>query len=574
MSLSFSSAEVQNQIKNDKTHYKLIILVIASQNESYDMFVRCWRGYMNSVPYVKSYFLYSEPNLQTDIHITEDCIYHKSVESIVPGIFYKSTAAMSVCEEFFNYDYLLRTNLSSFYHIPRLLKYLDTKPNDNYAGSQFYNLPNDPSKTTQQACVNAYLGLKLDDKFIFLHGAGFILSKNVVLKYMNEVKTNKLKLKEVEFLPDDVAISLLLYNFLTLPQLPFQGYYHPTEFENIYHLKHQCKGIEDPKSYTDENVFHYRNKLDDSCVDNTLERRRADVFNYVNQIRFFYNQPEFMNDVFKPSDPPIEITFRTKIIDCFIFYNELDMLLYRLAVLNPVVDFFVLVESTRTHTGQLKPLYYQENLHLFEKFNSKIIHIVVDDMPIPDISKDEQWKNENYQRNSIHRGIKCLGLKDSDFIMICDVDEIPDPLMLKQIREQSNDITFASFKQDFYYYNLNYKINEIWVHPKLIRYDVYKAYNCSPQNIRMAKSPQLITKGGWHLSYFGDPNFIKNKLENFPHQEFNKPEIVDISALQIRMNYGLDILNRPGVSLERIPISENKYLPPFHDTMLSKFILF
>ena len=58
MSLSFSSAEVQNQIQNDKTHYKLIILIIASQNESYDMFVRCWRGYMNSVPYLKSYLLY------------------------------------------------------------------------------------------------------------------------------------------------------------------------------------------------------------------------------------------------------------------------------------------------------------------------------------------------------------------------------------------------------------------------------------------------------------------------------------------------------------------------------------
>jgi hypothetical protein len=40
------------------------------------------------------------------------------------------------------------------------------------------------------------------------------------------------------------------------------------------------------------------------------------------------------------------------------------------------------------------------------------------------------------------------------------------------------------------------------------------------------------------------------------------------------MDAGIDILDRPGISFERIPISENKYLPPLYDTMLAKFILF
>ena len=35
-----------------------------------------------------------------------------------------------------------------------------------------------------------------------------------------------------------------------------------------------------------------------------------------------------------------------KIIDCFIFYNELDLLNYRLNVLNNVVDYFIIVEAT------------------------------------------------------------------------------------------------------------------------------------------------------------------------------------------------------------------------------------
>ena len=43
-----------------------------------------------------------------------------------------------------------------------------------------------------------------------------------------------------------------------------------------------------------------------------------------------------------------------KIIDCFIFYNELDLLTYKLNVLNDIVDYFVLVEATHTFIGKEK----------------------------------------------------------------------------------------------------------------------------------------------------------------------------------------------------------------------------
>ena len=103
-----------------------------------------------------------------------------------------------------------------------------------------------------------------------------------------------------------------------------------------------------------------------------------------------------------------------KIIDCFIFYNELDMLTYRLNILNDIVDYFVLVEATHTFIGKEKPLFYQDNKHLFEKFNHKIIHVIVDDFPhkYPDINigKNEQWRNEIFQRNCISRGIDKLEL--------------------------------------------------------------------------------------------------------------------------------------------------------------------
>ena len=64
-----------------------------------------------------------------------------------------------------------------------------------------------------------------------------------------------------------------------------------------------------------------------------------------------------------------------KIIDCFIFYNELDLLTYRLNLLNNIVDYFIIVESTHTFIGKEKICFFSENKHLFENFTNKIIHI-------------------------------------------------------------------------------------------------------------------------------------------------------------------------------------------------------
>ncbi len=89
-----------------------------------------------------------------------------------------------------------------------------------------------------------------------------------------------------------------------------------------------------------------------------------------------------------------------KIIDGFIFYNELDLLTYRLNILNSVVDYFVIVESRHTFTGREKILYYEQNKALYEQFKDKIIHVVVEDMPYTypniNIGSNNQWTNEHF----------------------------------------------------------------------------------------------------------------------------------------------------------------------------------
>lgn len=71
-------------------------------------------------------------------------------------------------------------------------------------------------------------------------------------------------------------------------------------------------------------------------------------------------------------DGPSNESRRRLLVDGFVFFNEIEMLLYRLTVLYDVVDYFILVEATKTFVGNSKPLYYNENKDIFAAFHKKL----------------------------------------------------------------------------------------------------------------------------------------------------------------------------------------------------------
>ena len=215
------------------------------------------------------------------------------------------------------------------------------------------------------------------------------------------------------------------------------------------------------------------------------------------------------------------------VYDCFIFFNELDLLELRLNELTSVVDTFVIAESTLTFQGKPKPLYFKENYERFSKFHNKIRHVIVDDMPWT----LNPWKRESHQRNALKRGFHDADL--NSIAIISDADEIPTPESIIELRKRNE---FTYFEMNFYVYFLNFQVIN---GPDLPLIRTYAA-PCQqmlnmrdltkPRNSRGAQNylksikinnveERILKNAGWHFSWLGTPDNMIKKLGAFSHTE-------------------------------------------------------
>ncbi|MEG4013533.1 MULTISPECIES: FkbM family methyltransferase [unclassified Microcoleus] len=224
---------------------------------------------------------------------------------------------------------------------------------------------------------------------------------------------------------------------------------------------------------------------------------------------------------------------RPQIYDCFAFFNELDILKIRIEELKDVVDKFILVEATKTHSGNPKPLYYQQFIHEFAEYQDKIIHYVVDDMP--EVINGERWPLENHQRDCIIRPLRLIPCNDKDIILISDVDEIPRKEKIEDAINLLLDNDFVIFTHDLYHNNLDAFQTQWWCGTVACKYKDFKVRtatqvrrsdegfwspNWKAANIRKEGFQHpYIEKGGWHLSYFGGAKSTRYKLQSFAHAE-------------------------------------------------------
>lgn len=250
------------------------------------------------------------------------------------------------------------------------------------------------------------------------------------------------------------------------------------------------------------------------------------------------------------------------VVDSFIFFNEFDLLEVRLHELYPVVDKFILVESTHTHSGIEKPLYFKENKERYSTYSDKIIHVIYD---AEEVSKDgnpientRAWVNEKGQRKEIYHHIDFMS--EDDILLVSDLDEIPNRKSILSLKLYDREKFPLAYSQDFFYYDYtSYKGK--WSGTKVFKKDQITSANVidSTRNFltpnRAKEFGFNVIEGGWHMSFFFDQTGLAEKIKSFAHQEFNDSQFLE--RIEKALFGKEDVFGRGWEKITYKPFSDN-----------------
>jgi len=243
-----------------------------------------------------------------------------------------------------------------------------------------------------------------------------------------------------------------------------------------------------------------------------------------------------------------------KLIDTFLFFNELDLLEIRLKYLDSVVDYFIITESKKSFGGYNKKLYFEENKDRFCKYKNKIIHQIIDYIPdnfdnftLPDKRYTDYHRrykhkhfgkklidlNIQFQREVYLKDYQIIGVskvaKNNDYIILGDLDEIPNINLLRKIKFENlipkNQHITLCLKWFMYYFNL--QLPKEWFGIRMCQYQYLEDKSIDllryPLEQRSLQVFKIFDNAGWHFSFFGGEKIIKEKLykSNFQGRRFN-----------------------------------------------------
>ena len=262
------------------------------------------------------------------------------------------------------------------------------------------------------------------------------------------------------------------------------------------------------------------------------------------------------------------------ILDCFTFFNELDLLEVRLHTLAPRVDAFILCEANRTFQGAEKPFIFDEwRRERNFQFYKPVVAVQMDLSGMDGETNQlvraiDPWVREHVQRKSIPYGFdrleRYLGhpLSPSDRIILSDVDEIPDLRVFDQLAPDSP--TVIAWRQNLFYYWVNMRCWD-WIGPVSCTVETFRdRFQGDMQLLRESRATaECLIDGGWHFSFLGGPEAIKEKILAFSHTEYRhcaEDGNIDI-ALNEGWRYDRDLFGRRMMHFQIMP--DDSLLPEY-----------
>ena len=259
-----------------------------------------------------------------------------------------------------------------------------------------------------------------------------------------------------------------------------------------------------------------------------------------------------------------------QIYDCITFYNANLLFEMRFHTLKNIVDYFIVCEADKDHTGNYKGYNFKPKIS--EQDRKKIIYIQVDDLPSIKIKGKKDYKLLSIQMENLFKGIEKAN--DDDLIIFSDEDEIPNPEAINSFNK--NKYKFGILLQNMYYYKLNIMSidegNGNWPGSRVclkknlksfFKFRLLKLKNIKYPfwRIDKEKNIQLIKNGGWHFTYLMSPKEIIKKIESMAHSEFNKKEFKNEYIVENNIKNLKDLFGR-NLRLTKVEIKNSfpKYL--------------
>jgi hypothetical protein len=159
--------------------YDLIILIISSKNLNvYEEMKTISQKYLILFNNKIKFFYLEYRNQECDVYEIDNTLYFNGEECIIPSIYNKTIKGLEFINKF-DYDFVLRTNLSSFLNIYNILNFIKLLPKNNSGGGYL--------------CFNE-----------FITGTGIFMSKDVANILINKIDNTQIH--------DDVLISRVITN--------------------------------------------------------------------------------------------------------------------------------------------------------------------------------------------------------------------------------------------------------------------------------------------------------------------------------------------------------------------------
>lgn len=269
-----------------------------------------------------------------------------------------------------------------------------------------------------------------------------------------------------------------------------------------------------------------------------------------------------------------------KIIDCFPYYNEKELLQLRYNLLKDVVDEFIICEGDVTHTGDPKTMTCIDTLNELGIPLNKIKLIKV---KLPSDKGLSNWRRENAQRDAARSF-----LNDNNTVaIVSDCDEIMNPASVKYYAESALMYPDRIIRIPMAYLNCRADLQVMdkqgnsrdWNAPfmclrkhveKYSLSQIRESYTRGKNDISFSDTylvdNGVIEKAGWHFSWMGNAERMQNKIKSLAdHGDFiagaagggsDKTKIIDFMDSYKAKDGSTDPLGREDHVLKYYPISK------------------